>query len=141
MPSISDCLLTRVLAGIACASLAGHAAQGRDSSCHRSKELVGDCFTVRGRLNLTNGTPNVRIWKIGTHRILGVVSANGAAEGDGVIPSNVKELIWPAADESPIDASVYGSYRVCPLSREHTGAMQTVCIDKASRLQVTGGKP
>ena len=30
------------------------------------------CHTVHGRMDLWNGAPTVRIWVIGTHRLLGV---------------------------------------------------------------------
>jgi hypothetical protein len=43
-----------------------------DKPCSKHPQLVGTCFTVRGRLSVYNGAPALRIWRIGTKRILGV---------------------------------------------------------------------
>jgi hypothetical protein len=42
------------------------------SHCSDRRDLVGACFTVRGRLSVYNGNPSVRIWPIGTTRLLGL---------------------------------------------------------------------
>ena len=34
--------------------------------------IIGDCFEIHGRLSLYNGTPSVRLWPVGTKRLLGV---------------------------------------------------------------------
>jgi hypothetical protein len=45
--------------------------------CRQSPKLVGACFVVHGRLFVSDGTPDLRMWKIGTHRILGIVDPVG----------------------------------------------------------------
>ena len=41
--------------------------------CKGNPDLCGECKTIRGRLSLYNGTPPLRIWVVGTKRLLGVV--------------------------------------------------------------------
>jgi hypothetical protein len=113
------------LAMLVVAAASAHASEG--VACARSPKLVGACFIVRGSLTLADGTPGIRIWRIGTKRMLGVLDASRNPEGDSVTPSNVKELLTPFR-------AVIGNYDVCPLTRERQGWMQMVCIKGASNL-------
>jgi hypothetical protein len=94
-------------------------AETRSRNCAADPDLVGTCFTVHGRLSRRSGTPSTRIWPVGTHRILGV-------SGE-IIPDNVERQLRD-------DAEIFGDYRVCPLTPQQPGKMQSVCIDKAERL-------
>ena len=47
--------------------------------CKGNPALVGQCFTIHGRLRAYNGNPTFRIWPIGTRRIVGVT---GPKPGD-----------------------------------------------------------
>src|ERR1043165_1062139 len=38
----------------------------KDKSCRVHPKLIGKCFDVHGRLSIYNGTPALRIWKVGT---------------------------------------------------------------------------
>jgi len=89
------------------------------------------CFTVRGRLEIWNGTPSVRIWPVGTRRMLGVVTASGSPDGGPLMPPPVQALI----DQAPDQGAVYGDYRVCPLTRDQPGRMRAVYILGATRLR------
>ena len=40
--------------------------------CKDNPRVVGPCITVHGRLSLYIGNPSIRIWRIGTKRILGL---------------------------------------------------------------------
>ncbi len=40
--------------------------------CHARPDLAGPCFAVHGALRYSNGGTPVKIWKIGTTRLLGV---------------------------------------------------------------------
>ncbi len=50
-------------------------------ACKSDPDIVGVCFTVHGRLSAWNGAPTMRIWRIGTKRILGV--------HDGIVPESL----------------------------------------------------
>ena len=92
--------------------------------CAKSPRLVGTCFVVHGRLMQTNGTPDARIWRIGTKRILGVVDAKGQADTDDAVPERL----------GPWDRDLDGDFRVCPLTHERPGWMQMVCIAGWSKV-------
>lgn len=85
---------------------------------------------MRGRLAIWNGTPSVRIWPVGTRRMLGVLTADSDAEGDGLMPPAVQRLIQSA----PFDTVVFGDYEVCSLTPTRRGWMQMVFIRRAERL-------
>jgi len=90
--------------------------------------LVGECFVIHGKLMQTNGTPDLRIWRIGTKRILGVENARGQADAEGALPDGI-----PYFDKLANNA-VYGDFRVCPLARQRPGWMQMVCIAGWSKV-------
>jgi hypothetical protein len=99
--------------------------------CRGAAQLVGECFTVHGRLGLAMGTPSIRIWRIGTNRLLGIFDAAPQPRGQDIPwlpPSKLRNI-------DPEWMEVYGDYRVCPLTRERPGWMQFVCIESASKLR------
>jgi len=85
--------------------------------------VVGECRDVHGRLEATNGNPSLRIWVVGTKRILGVAGDEGAE----LLPSSLRELI-------SFEATLYGDFRVCPVTLPKPAAMQLVCIKAGRRL-------
>lgn len=91
-------------------------------TCKNDPDVVAACFSVRGRLSFYNGGPSTRIWRVGTHRMLGVPSE--------IIRENVSDALGP----KPFDTEVYGDFKVCPFTKEKSGAMQMVCIESASGL-------
>ena len=96
--------------------------------CHEHPDLVGPCYSVRGRMNYWNGTPSVRIWVVGTKRILGVI--DGGCEGEGCsLPEQVaSKLSW--------EKDLFGDFVVCPFSHDQKGVMRFVCVDSARRLEI-----
>ncbi len=90
--------------------------------CSHSKELVGVCWDIRGRVSLYNGNPSVRIWPVGTKRILGVREADPQL----LPPDLAKRLSW--------QADVFADLRVCPLTKEREGTMQIVCVAAAGNM-------
>ena len=78
----------------------------------------------------TNGTPSLRIWRVGTDRILGVLPPEHE-----IIPKNLRSALkgfyrW-----------VYADLQVCPFTKEKPGEMQMVCVESAEHLvvkQLTG---
>ena len=86
------------------------------SPCVASKSIIGKCWNVRGRVSLHNGNPSVRIWPVGTKRLLGVRDA----EPPLLPPEMRKSLSW--------DHHVFADLKVCPLTKPRERRMQVVCI-------------
>jgi len=86
--------------------------------CKNNSQLVGACFSVHGRLSAYNGSPSLRIWPIGTHRLLGVFKDEEPLS----IPENIRNL-------AGFDKDIYGDFLVCPLTKSEPGSMQFECID------------
>jgi hypothetical protein len=77
------------------------------------------------------GSPSIRIWPVGSHRLLGVEEdCSDPAKGEcPMVPDGLGALI---ADSDKI----YGDFLVCPLTGARTGWMQFVCVEQASHLVV-----
>ena len=100
-----------------------------DKPCSKHPQLVGSCFDVHGRLSVYNGAPALRIWKIGTKRMLGVSEQRFMIPGYGNVPEDIRAQI----DQ---DKVLSGDYLVCPFTRPKSNEMQMVCIEKVSNLVV-----
>ena len=100
--------------------------------CHARADLVGPCVTVHGALRYYNGGTPVRIWMIGTARLLGVwgLDETGRPESPAVCP-----LPQGLRDTLEAGKEVIADFRVCPLTRRRSGVMQRVCVDSASHLR------
>jgi hypothetical protein len=127
-------------ARVACAALglAALTAAGpvvaASAGCRNSPKVVAPCFTVRGRLLAANGAPTFRLRRIGTHRTLGVVGDTGDENPLTLLPPSLEARMKPPTP-GPY-RTVYGDFRVCPLTRARPGRMQFVCIDRASHVVV-----
>lgn len=89
-------------------------------ACKSDPDIIGACFTVHGRLSGWNGSPTLRIWRVGTNRILG-------DHYDWPLPENLaKHMNW--------DVEAWGDFEVCPFSKETPGVMQMVCIESAKNV-------
>jgi hypothetical protein len=100
-------------------------------SCKRRPDIVGKCFNVHGRLSVYNGTPSIRLWPLGTKRLLGIIDPNDTsnAPGPSILPLEIKnKLDW--------NKDVFGDFAVCPLTVAKSGRMQTVCIESARNLTI-----
>lgn len=99
------------------------------------------CYSTQGRLTFCCGTPAVRLWKIGTHRVLGIFSgpeAYNATRGEIVngdnehpeLPKNVDDLAmnFRARSKDKSLPGIYGDFEVCPLEPERPRHMQAACI-------------
>jgi hypothetical protein len=102
------CVLLAMLASSPAASSAEYA-------CAAIPEIVAPCFDVRGRLSFWNGTPSARIWRIGTTRMLGI--------HDDELPPQL------ASRMTSFDTEVWGTFTVCPFTKQNAGRMQSVCIE------------
>jgi hypothetical protein len=96
--------------------------------CKGNAKLVGDCFTIHGRMQAGNGTPSIRIWRVGTKRMLGV--PEGDEDGDPDVAS-LPDVIYRT---NILDQAMFADFVVCPLTKEKPGAMQLVCVESATHL-------
>lgn len=93
------------------------------------------CYWTHGRLSLYNGTPSFRLWKIGTHRILGIYSGP-SVDRSGLDNENPE---FPASIQKqfkPYENYIYADFEVCPLEPEISGKMQAACINSAKNIVV-----
>lgn len=95
------------------------------AGCKSNPQLVAACFTVHGRLSAYNGTPALRIWKIGTHRLLGILKD----EDPLAIPESIRNEVGFGKD-------IYGDFLVCPFTESKPGQMQFACVEAVSNVQV-----
>ena len=93
-------------------------------SCKSDPDLVGACFTVRGRLSAWNGSPTWRISLPGSKHLLGVTSTYLPGSVGEILPNPVGKVDW--------DVETYANFEVCPFSRPKPGTMQFVCIESAT---------
>lgn len=95
--------------------------------CKGSPKLVGACYTVHGRATYGPGTPALRIWPVGTRRMLGVTAGKVADDADEpIVPKNF--VIETGKREA------WGDFEVCPFTPERTGTMQMVCVESVQHL-------
>ena len=96
--------------------------------CKGSPKIIGACYRVHARATFGPGTPGLRLWPVGTKRMLGVTAGPKADDADD--PICPKEMLnFKLGVES-----VWGDFEVCPFTPEHKGAMQMVCVESASHL-------
>jgi hypothetical protein len=97
--------------------------------CKGNPKVVGRCYSIHGRLTRGADTVGLRLWPVGTKRMLGVT---GGPELDDAV-----EPIWPQSlkfDHG--DEVIYGDFEVCPFTPERNREMQLVCIESASHVLV-----
>jgi hypothetical protein len=97
-------------------------------------------------LVVANGNPSYRLWKIGTHRVLGIYSGptafNHQAESKYALdneapelPSNVENALG-RSEKAPWPNQVFADFEVCPLESEKPETMQAACIESAKNIVV-----
>jgi hypothetical protein len=91
------------------------------------------CRTVHGRMTLANGTPSVRIWVIGSQRVLGVVQQD---ESFNDLPANIRQLWAAHGDDAMWSSYLFGDFTVCPVTKSEPGHMQLVSLRDGKRLHV-----
>src|SRR5579872_285564 len=94
--------------------------------CKSDPDLVGECFTLQGRLSAYNGNPTFRIWRIGTRRMLGIT--------EKVFPADEEVLPESLAGKVTWDVEAWGEFLVCPFTADQPGVMQKVCIESANDI-------
>jgi hypothetical protein len=98
-------------------------------SCSQNPQLIGKCFNVRGRLSVYNGNPAVRLWRIGTKRVLGVSDQRFSLPDYRNLPEDLKKQLNG-------ENLVIGDFLVCPFTPAKPREMQLVCIDSAKNVSV-----
>jgi hypothetical protein len=67
---------------------------GQPRACKTNPKVVGACYTVHGRATFGPGTPALRIWPVGTKRMLGVTAGPRADDADNPIcPKEMLQFI------------------------------------------------
>ena len=87
------------------------------------------------------------MWKVGTKRILGILSDKDAWKLDPddnehpKLPRNIDQAYRAEAkrvgDHSGVprlSGPLFGDFEICPLEPEHPGWMQDVCIESAKNI-------
>ena len=101
---------------------------GETRQCKSNPKVISVCYVVHGRATFGNGTPALRIWIVGTKRMLGVTAGPIADDADDPIaPENI--LIFTSDVEG-----IFGDFEVCPFTPERKGYMQMVCVQSATKL-------
>lgn len=108
------------------------------------------CYWTHGRLAAGNGNPTFRIWRIGTHRMLGVFNGpsprpqSSLDEENPEFPMSLNKA-YNAYDRrmkqelgyiSAVPPPAYADFEVCPLEPERAGWMQPVCIESANNIVI-----
>jgi hypothetical protein len=97
--------------------------------CKGNPKVVDACYSVHGRLTRGADTVILRLWPVGTKRILGVTAGPELDDAnDPIWPQNLK---FEHGDED-----IYGDFEVCPFTPERKGEMQLVCVESASHVVV-----
>jgi hypothetical protein len=128
-------LLTTLIAFTLSATGSPQRLPKRKIAC-KTAENGASCYWTHGRLAAYNGTPTMRLWKIGTKRILAIHSGPGFKMGDDHensepdMPENVERAL------KLFQNVVFADFEICPLEPEHPGVMQRVCIESAKNIVV-----
>jgi hypothetical protein len=114
----------------------------------KTPENASLCYWTHGRLSVYNGNPSLRIWRIGTRRILGVFNGPShfpprtiADDESPDLPVNLERAYeadhrrWKKSGvryyEFPV---IFADFEVCPLEPEEKDEMQAVCVESAKNI-------
>jgi hypothetical protein len=100
----------------------------RIKSCKEHPQLSGPCFKLRGRLSIYNGTPSLRIWPVGTTRLLGISEGRFAHPDIDNIPPHVRARLGSLDDE------LFAEFTVCPFANDKPGVMRLICVESATNI-------
>ena len=98
-------------------------------SCREHPQLIGKCFNVRGRLSTYNGAPAVRLWRIGTRRVLGISEQRFSLPEYRNLPEDLTKQLNG-------ENEIFGDFLACPFTRAKPREMQLVCIESAKNVVV-----
>src|SRR6266851_4766894 len=98
-------------------------------SCRQHPQLIGKCFNMRGRLSVYNGAPAVRLWRIGTRRVMGISEQRFSQSGYRNLPEDLLKQL-------NVESELFGDFLVCPFTPAKPREMQLVCIESAKNVVV-----
>jgi hypothetical protein len=81
-------------------------------------------------LSVYNGAPSLRIWPLGSKRLLGISDARFLLPDYENIPADVLAQLAPA------DAQMFADFVVCPFTQDLPGVMRLVCVDSAKNILI-----
>ena len=119
---------------LAMPSFAGDAnsRQREDRRCKSNPKLIGACFRIHGRAYFSNGTPDFRIWRVGTKRVLGVTATSTADDAeDPIVPAKLLRAFHATAS-NPFGNDVFGDFEVC----HSLPSAKARCVQSAEHLVV-----
>src|SRR5690242_8122405 len=122
-----------VLGIVAIATLSAFAQESPLKPCKEHPQVSAQCFTVAGRARFYNGNPPIRIWPVGTTRLLGVSQEKYWKEGYANFPPDIAKLLTR-------ENSVWGDFEVCPFEPDHPGVMRLVCVQSVRNIRVKNDK-
>lgn len=96
--------------------------------CRKHPGVIGPAFKIRGVLSYWNGAPGVRIWKVGTKRILGVSEGRFYREGYCNLPKWLPTITF--------DEEITGDFVLYPFTKDKPEEMRLVCIDTVYNMKV-----
>lgn len=107
--------------------------------------IANQCYWTHGHLRYGNGTPALRLWRIGTTRILGIYSgpskddltAKDPDQGDNEnpqLPENVARAFRVNPPPVGFAYPMFGDFEVCPLEQQKPRTMQAACIESAKNI-------
>jgi hypothetical protein len=103
--------------------------------CKSNPKVIGACYLIHGRATVGSGTPALRIWPVGTKRMLGVTAGPIADDADDPIaPEDMMRFT------NDVEA-IFGNFEVCPFTPERKGHMQLVCVQSATKLFIKHWPP
>ena len=83
-------------------------ALAQQPKCEGNPKVVAACYVVHGRASLGADSVRVRIWPVGTKRMLGVTGGPTIDDAINAIYPKQLEFVSPGDD-------IYGDFLVCPL--------------------------
>jgi len=93
-----------------------------DSICSSNRGFAGPCITIRGRVSLANGGYPLKIWPVGTKRLLAIDLDRCG------LPQNIQQFSEELKD-------VYADLVIRPITTSEPGVMQMVCVERATNTR------
>ncbi len=90
-----------------------------EKSCREHPQLIGKCFRVHGRLSVYNGAPAVRLWRIGTRRVMGISEQRFSLPEYRNLPEGLTKQLNS-------ENEIIGDFLVCPFTPAKPREMQLV---------------
>jgi hypothetical protein len=102
----------------------------KNKPCKDHPSLSGPCFKIRGRMAFYNGAPALRIWPVGTDRILGISEGRFYVEGYDNVPEELVRQL------TTFDTVMFADFVVCPFTDDKPGVMRLICVESAENVSI-----